>query len=52
MEPQNELNAPIMALIFQLIGLFLLTLIVLSFIIIKQIKGVVNPIVLITGAVP
>ncbi|MDO9490986.1 methyl-accepting chemotaxis protein [Acetobacterium sp.] len=48
MEPQSELNAPIMALIFQLIGLFLLTLIVLSFIIVKQIKGVVNPIVLIT----
>lgn len=48
MEPQNELNQPIMALIFQMIGLFLLTLIVLSFIIVKQIKGVVNPIVLIT----
>ncbi len=48
MEPQSELNAPIMMLIFQLIGLFLLTLIVLSFIIIKQVKGVVNPIVLIT----
>ncbi|MBI4856652.1 MAG: Cache 3/Cache 2 fusion domain-containing protein [Acetobacterium woodii] len=48
MEPQSELNAPIMMLIFQLIGLFLLTLIVLSFIIVKQIKGVVNPIVLIT----
>ncbi|MCG2729194.1 MAG: methyl-accepting chemotaxis protein, partial [Acetobacterium sp.] len=48
MEPQRELNAPIMMLIFQLIGLFLLTLIVLSFIIVKQIKGVVNPIVLIT----
>ncbi|MEO1815422.1 MAG: methyl-accepting chemotaxis protein [Acetobacterium sp.] len=48
MEPQSELNAPIMTLIFQLIGLFLLTLIVLSFIIVKQIKGVVNPIVLIT----
>ena len=48
MEPQSELNAPIMALIFQLIGLFLLTLIVLSFIIVKQVKGVVNPIVLIT----
>lgn len=48
MEPQSELNAPIMTLIFQLIGLFLLTLIVLSFIIVRQIKGVVNPIVLIT----
>ncbi|WP_373482272.1 methyl-accepting chemotaxis protein [Acetobacterium sp.] len=48
MEPQSELNAPIMALIFQLIGLFLLTLIVLSVIIIRQVKGVVNPIVLIT----
>nr|WP_320025837.1 methyl-accepting chemotaxis protein [uncultured Acetobacterium sp.] len=48
MEPQSELNAPIMMMIFQLIGLFLLTLIVLSFIIVKQIKGVVNPIVLIT----
>lgn len=48
MEPQSELNAPIMMLIFQLIGLFFLTLIVLSFIIIKQVKGVVNPIVLIT----
>ena len=48
MEPQSELNAPIMAMIFQLIGLFLLTLIVLSFIIVKQIKGVVNPIILIT----
>ncbi|PKM60061.1 MAG: methyl-accepting chemotaxis protein [Firmicutes bacterium HGW-Firmicutes-4] len=48
MEPQSELNAPIMALIFQLIGLFLLTLIILSVIIVKQVKGVVNPIVLIT----
>jgi methyl-accepting chemotaxis protein len=48
LEPQSELNAPIMALIFQLIGLFLLTLIVLSVIIIRQVKGVVNPIVLIT----
>ncbi len=48
MEPQSELNQPIMALIYQLIGLFLLTLIILSFIIIKQIKSVVNPIILIT----
>ena len=48
MEPQSELNAPIMMLIFQLVGLILLTLIVLSFIIVRQIKGVVNPIVLIT----
>jgi methyl-accepting chemotaxis protein len=48
MEPQSELNAPIIALIFQLIGLFLLTLIILSVIIVKQVKGVVNPIVLIT----
>ncbi|MBC3796042.1 methyl-accepting chemotaxis protein [Acetobacterium tundrae] len=48
MEPQSELNQPIMIMIFQLIGLFLLTLIVLSFVIVKLIKGVVNPIVLIT----
>jgi methyl-accepting chemotaxis protein len=48
MEPQRELNAPIMMLVYQLVGLFLLTLITLSFIIVKQIKGVVNPIVLIT----
>ena len=48
MQTQSELNAPIMSLIFQLIGLFLLILIVLSFIIIRQIKGVVNPIIMIT----
>lgn len=48
MEPQSELNQPIMMLIYQLIGLFLVTLLILSFIITKLIKGVVNPIVLIT----
>lgn len=49
MEPQSELNQPIMTMIYQLIGLFLLTLIILSFIITKQVKGIVNPIVLITA---
>ncbi|AWW25832.1 methyl-accepting chemotaxis protein [Acetobacterium carbinolicum] len=48
MEPQSELNKPIMMLIYQLVGLFLLTLLILSIILMKLIKSMVNPIVLIT----
>jgi methyl-accepting chemotaxis protein len=48
MAPQSELNQPITLMIYQLIGLFILTLLILSVIISKLIRGVVNPIVLIT----
>lgn len=48
LQPQRELFQPIRALIFQLAGLFLLTLLILSLIIVKLVKSVVNPIVLIT----
>lgn len=49
MEPQKELNQPITSMIYKLVTLFILALVVLSIIIFKLIKGVVNPIVLLTA---
>lgn len=48
LQPQNELFQPIRSLAFQLSVLFLLTLLILSLVIAKLVKDVVNPIVLIT----
>lgn len=48
LESQHELNQPIYSLIFQLIALFLLTILILGFIIIRLVKGLVDPIVHVT----
>ncbi|MGD9474074.1 MAG: methyl-accepting chemotaxis protein [Eubacteriaceae bacterium] len=47
-QAESEINEPIMTMIYQLIGLILVTLIILTLVIIKIVRGVVKPIVTVT----